>query len=87
MDWAHITICTVGATGSAAVLYAIHRRYRWLEERGFIGEPKSSGGGPFLALREFVEPTTQHIHQVNQEQQHKSEREAGGEGDAAERGR
>ena len=73
-------IWTIVAGGTIAVLYAIHRRYRWLAERGFVDDTKTSGGGPFFALREFIEPTTRHIRDVHEEQRHHAEEEAPGEG-------
>jgi hypothetical protein len=64
---------------AAYILYAINRRHRWMVENGFAEETKASGGGPFLVLREFIEPSAENIRHIREEQQHRAEKEAPGE--------
>jgi hypothetical protein len=74
----------VVAAVAAYVLYALNRRHRWMVENGFAEEAKASGGGPFLALREFIEPSAAAVQHVREEQQHRAEKEAPGENPDAE---
>jgi hypothetical protein len=69
----------VGVTVVACILYAINRRHRWMVENGFAEESRPSGGGPFFVMREFIEPSTENIRHVDEEQQHHAEREVPGE--------
>jgi hypothetical protein len=66
-------------TALAYILYVINRRHRWMVEHGFAEETKPSGGGPFLILREYIEPSAQKIRHVREEQQYAAEKEAQGE--------
>jgi hypothetical protein len=63
-------------------LYRLHRLCLWLEKRGWLyywhKKPAGGGGSGFVALQEFLEPPTQHIHQVKEEKHRtKGEKEAG----------
>lgn len=69
----------VGVIVVAYILYGINRRHRWMFANGFAEETKSTGGGPFLVLREFIEPSVENIRHIREEQQHRAEREASGE--------
>jgi hypothetical protein len=42
-------------------------------------ETKACGGGPFFALREFIEPSAENIRHIQEEQQSHAQREAPGE--------
>jgi hypothetical protein len=70
---------TIGVLVLAYILYAINRRHRWMVENGFAEETKTSGGGPFFVLREFVEPSAENIRHVHEEHEHHAEKEAPGE--------
>jgi hypothetical protein len=69
----------VGAIVAAYLLHALNRRHRWMVENGFAEETKLSGGGPFLVLREFIEPSAENIRHIRDEPQHHAEKAAPGE--------
>jgi hypothetical protein len=68
----------VGVIVVASILYKINRRHRRMVENGFREETRPCGGGPFLALREFIEPSAENILHIREEQQHRAEREVPG---------
>lgn len=73
-------VCWIaGICMAAYILHAVNRRHRWMVENGFADEAKASGGGPFLALREFIEPSAATVQHVREEQQYRAEKEAPGE--------
>jgi hypothetical protein len=73
-------VCWIVAGAVAAfILYALNRRHRWMVENGFAEEAKAAGGGPFLVLQEFIEPSATKVQHVREEQQHRAEKEAPGE--------
>jgi hypothetical protein len=68
----------VGVIVAAYILYEINRRHRSMVENGFAEETRPCGGGPFVALREFIEPSVGNILHIREEQQHRAEREVPG---------
>jgi len=73
-------VAFVLVTLGLAVLYAIHRRQRQLEEWGFVEPTKKAGGAPFVVLQEFIQPSVAHVLHVQEERQHRAERDVPGEG-------
>jgi hypothetical protein len=65
-----------------AALYGLHRLALWLEARGqlYYLKKRSEGGaaGSFVALQQFLEPESKHVHRVQEQKRHRSEDEGGG---------
>jgi hypothetical protein len=85
IQWSCVTDITVAFTGVATQLVGV-TGYRLpdglpdlISTACSLYSPKASGGGPFSALREFIEPSARPIHHVREEKQHRAEKEAPGE--------
>jgi hypothetical protein len=72
------------ALAAIPALYALHRFCLRLEERGYLyywhKNPKGGWASMFIPLQEFLEPRTQHVFHV-EEQQEKVTEAKHGDGD------
>lgn len=68
--------------GLPTALYGLHRLALWLEARGHLyylhKQPGSSPASSFVALQQFVEPQSKHVHHVHEQKRHHSEDEGAG---------
>jgi hypothetical protein len=77
MELGHVLLWSLLIVGGLAALYGFHRLCLWLEKRGWLyykhKKPTSSPASSFVALQQFLEPPTQHVHQVKEEKRHQAE--------------
>jgi hypothetical protein len=59
---------TIGALAAAAGLFAIHRLFLHLEDKGHLyylkKKPEGGGGAAFLTLQRMIEPQCEHVFVV-----------------------
>jgi len=81
MELGHVLLGSLLIVGGPAALYGFHRLCLWLEKRGWLyykhKNPTSSPASCFVALQQFLEPPTQHVHQVKEEKRHQANEDVG----------
>jgi hypothetical protein len=77
-----VALSTLILVGVPVVAYGLHRFFFLLEKRGWLyyrdKKPSSSPASCFVALQQFLEPPTCHVHQVRENQRGPTERAPAG---------